>query len=109
MEPSQLQVVRNYQNAARSAGGQVLYDSPEATTFRVTKSGNEAWFSISVGNQPSGVPIMMVVIEKEGMKQDVTLDAKALATTSARLAGLLFTVSSSTPVSPNSSPSPLQR
>jgi OmpA-OmpF porin, OOP family len=78
-EPSQLQLVRNYQNAARSAGGQVLYDSPEATTFRVSKSGMEVWFSISVGNRPSGVPIMMVVIEKEAMKQDVTLDAKAMA------------------------------
>jgi outer membrane protein OmpA-like peptidoglycan-associated protein len=78
-EPSQLQVVRNYQNAARSAGGQVLYDSPEATTFRVTKAGKEMWFSISVGNQPSGVPIMMVILEKEGMKQDVTLDAEAMA------------------------------
>ena len=77
--PSELQVVRNYQNAARSAGGQVLWDSPEAITFRVTKGGKEVWFSIEVGNQPSGVPIMMVVIEKEGMKQDVTLDAQAMA------------------------------
>ena len=78
-EPSQLQVVRNYQNAARSVGGQALYDSPEATTFRVSKAGTEVWFSTSVGNQPSGLPIMMVIIEKEGMKQDVTLDAKAMA------------------------------
>lgn len=77
--PSQLQVVRNYQNAARSAGGQVLCDSPEATTFRVAKGGKEVWFSVEVGNQPSGVPIMMVVIEKEAMKQDVTLDAQAMA------------------------------
>ena len=77
--PSQLQVVRNYQNAARSAGGQVLYDAPEDTTFRVSKGGKEVWFSVSVGNLPSGVPITMVVIEKEAMKQDVTLDATAMA------------------------------
>jgi len=78
-QPSQLQVVRNYQNAARAVGGQVLYDSPEATTFRVAKGGKEVWFSVSVGNQPSGVPIFMVIIEKEAMKQDVTLDAQAMA------------------------------
>ena len=78
-EPSQLQVVRNYQNAARAAGGQVLYGTGEDTTLRLVKGGKEVWFSISVGNSPSGVPIMMVVIEKNGMKQDVTLDAKAMA------------------------------
>lgn len=77
--PSELQVVRNYQNAARSAGGQVLYSAPDATTFRVTKGGKEVWFSVSVGNQPSGVPVFMVVVEKEAMKQDVTLDAEAMA------------------------------
>jgi outer membrane protein OmpA-like peptidoglycan-associated protein len=77
--PSQLQVVRNYQNAARSAGGQVLYDSGDATTFRVTKGGKEVWFSVEVANQPSGLFVAMVVVEKQAMQQDVTLDAKALA------------------------------
>jgi len=77
--PSELQVVRNYQNAARSAGGQVLFDAHEDTTLRVTRGGHEVWFSISVGNKPSGVPITMVVIEKGAMKQEVTLDAKAMA------------------------------
>ena len=32
-EPSQLQVVRNYQNAARSAGGQVLYGTGRTPRF----------------------------------------------------------------------------
>ena len=77
--PSQLQVVRNYQNAARTAGGQVLHGTSEATTLRLAKGGKEAWFSIDVCNQPSGLCVMMVVIEKEGMKQDVTMDAKAMA------------------------------
>ena len=77
--PSQLQVVRNYQNAIRSAGGQVLFDTGDATTLRLSKAGKEAWFSIEVGNVPSGVFINMVVVEKQAMQQDVTLDAKALA------------------------------
>jgi outer membrane protein OmpA-like peptidoglycan-associated protein len=77
--PSQLQVVRNYQNAARSAGGQVLLDSGDATTLRLTKGGKEVWFDIQVGNQPSGLFIIMVIIEKQAMQQDVTMDAKALA------------------------------
>jgi OOP family OmpA-OmpF porin len=77
--PSQLQVVRNYQNAARSAGGQVLYDSGEATTFRLNKGGKEIWCSVEVCNRPSGLCIMMVIIEKQAMQQEVTIDAKAMA------------------------------
>ena len=77
--PSQLQVVRNYQNAARAAGGQVLFDTGDATTLRLTKGGKEVWFSVQVANVPSGLFITMIIIEKQAMQQDVTLDAKALA------------------------------
>ncbi len=76
--PSQLQVVRNYENAARSAGGKVLFDSEEATTLRFAKSGKEVWVSVQVGNRPSGVFVLMVIIEKQGMEQEVTIDAKAM-------------------------------
>jgi OOP family OmpA-OmpF porin len=95
--PSELQVVRNYQNAARAAGGRVLFDSPEldSTTIRFTKDGKEVWFDIQVGNRPSGVPITMRIIEKQAMQQDVTLDAQAMANdlgTGGRVAiyGILF-------------------
>jgi OOP family OmpA-OmpF porin len=79
--PSQLQVLRNYQNAARAVGGQVLFGSPdhEFTTIRFTRDGKEVWIGIQVGNQPSGVPIMMQIIEKQAMQQEVTLDAQAMA------------------------------
>jgi OmpA-OmpF porin, OOP family len=77
--PSQLQVVRNYQNAARAAGGQVMFDSGEATTLRLNKGGNEIWCAIDVGNVPSGLFVTMVIIEKQAMQQEVTIDAKAMA------------------------------
>ena len=77
--PSQLQIVRNYQNAARSAGGQVLFDSTDFTTIRFTKGGKEVWLEVSVSNIPSGLFIAMVIIEKQAMQQDVTLDADAMA------------------------------
>lgn len=53
--PSQLQVLRNYQNAVRAAGGQVMYQTEESTTLRIVRSGNETWASVEVGNIPSGV------------------------------------------------------
>ena len=79
--PSQLQVLRNYQNAARAKGGKVLFSSEEdgETTIRMGKDNKEIWLSLQVGNAPSGVPIFMVIIEREAMRQDVTIDANAMA------------------------------
>jgi OmpA-OmpF porin, OOP family len=95
--PSQLQVIRNYQNAVRKIGGQALYESADhdQTTLRFTKDGKEVWFEISPANIPSGVFIQLIVIEKEGMKQDIVLDAQAISdglsqTGSIAIYGILF-------------------
>lgn len=77
--PSALQIVRNYQNAARSAGGQILFDTTELTTIRLTKGGKEMWFAVQTSNEPSGMFITMVIIEKQTMQQEVTIDATAMA------------------------------
>ena len=77
--PSPLQIVRNYQNAARSAGGQVLYDTVELTTIRLTKGGKEVWFAVQTSNVPSGMFITLVLVEKQAMQQEVTIDAQAMA------------------------------
>lgn len=93
--PSPLQVVRNYQNAARAAGGQVLLSEEDATTLRLNKAGKETWVAINVANRPSGLFIAMVIIEKQAMQQDVTIDAQAMSQSlgdSGRVAlyGILF-------------------
>jgi len=77
--PSELQVARNYQNAVRAAGGQVMYQGEDSTTLRIVRGGNEIWASLVVGNIPSGVPIFMTVIVKQAMTQEVTMDAAAMA------------------------------
>jgi outer membrane protein OmpA-like peptidoglycan-associated protein len=107
--PSQLQVVRNYQNAARSAGGQVLFGSGEETTLRFNKGGADVWCFLSVANVPSGLYITMVVIEKQGMQQDVIIDAKAMsrdlgATGRVAIYGILFDTGKSE-LKPESGPS----
>jgi outer membrane protein OmpA-like peptidoglycan-associated protein len=79
--PSPLQVVRNYQNAAKAAGGQVLFTGEDETTIRMVRGGSETWIAISVGNVPSGVPVMMTVIVKQAMAQQVTMDAAQMART----------------------------
>jgi outer membrane protein OmpA-like peptidoglycan-associated protein len=79
--PSPLQVLRNYENATRTAGGQVMYDNADdsVATLRLVRGGNEIWASLEVGNVPSGVPIFMTVIVKQAMTQEVTMDAAAMA------------------------------
>jgi outer membrane protein OmpA-like peptidoglycan-associated protein len=76
--PSPLQILRNYQNAAKAVGGQVMYSSEDTTTLRITKSGKEAWIAVETSNAPSGMFITMNIIEKEAMKQDVVMDADAM-------------------------------
>ena len=73
--PSPLQVLRNYQNAAKAAGGQVLYQGEDETTIRLVRGGTETWAFVQVGNIPSGVPVFMHLIVKQAMKQDVAMDA----------------------------------
>lgn len=77
--PSPLQIMRNYQNAARKAGGQVLFDSEDETTLRLTKGGNEVWIDVTHNNVPSGMSIYLTIIEKQAMQQEITMDADAMA------------------------------
>ena len=78
MMPSPVQILRNYQNAARAAGGQVMFSGEDSTTLRITKDGKEAWVAVQTSNVPSGMFITMNIIEKQAMKQDVVMNADAM-------------------------------
>lgn len=78
--PSGLQIVRNYTNAAKKIGGQVLYEYEDGGTqtavIKIAKSGLETWAMVSAaGNGMYTINI----IEKETMKQDVVADASSMA------------------------------
>jgi OmpA-OmpF porin, OOP family len=75
-QPSVLQIMRNYQNAARSAGGQVLIDKNGFTTIRLNKGGKEVWLEVHTN---AGYEYDLTIIEKEAMKQEVTVDAAGMA------------------------------
>jgi outer membrane protein OmpA-like peptidoglycan-associated protein len=79
-QASALQVIRNHQNAARAAGGQVLMENGDggdrATTFRISKGASEVWAWVHcIGN---GTVYSLIVVEKQAMNQDITVDAKAM-------------------------------
>jgi OOP family OmpA-OmpF porin len=74
--PSFLQIVRNYQAAAKKIGGKVLYEDERRTTIRVTKNGTETWVALEAFND--GLNYQLDIIEKQEMQQDVVADAGAL-------------------------------
>ena len=105
---SKLQIIRNLQNAVRTAGGQVIDDSPGTgwynTTLRFTKGNKEVWVLIETGNSS----YTQTVVEREVMKQDVTVDAAAMATSiadsgSVAVYGINFDTASSV-IKPESEP-----
>jgi outer membrane protein OmpA-like peptidoglycan-associated protein len=73
---SPLKVLRNYQNAAKQSGGTVVYESPDhdQTTLKVVKDGKESWASVQTGGQD----YVLVIVDRQAMKQDVVADAGAL-------------------------------
>ena len=76
--PSPLQIGRNYINAAKSVGGQLVYewqDPGEDVVVKVVKNGMETWAYITAnGNGDYSIHL----IEKETMKQDVVADASTM-------------------------------
>lgn len=79
---SALQIMRNFQNAARTSGGQVLWETGEgndrSTTLRFNKGANEVWLQVT-GWSSTDKMYFLTIVEKQAMKQDVTVDAKAMA------------------------------
>ncbi len=79
---SALQILRNFQNAARSTGGQTLYESGNGddreTTIRIAKGATELWLAIVTRNPPPS-SYYLTIVEKQAMQQDVTVDANAMA------------------------------
>ncbi|MCX6620629.1 MAG: methyltransferase, partial [Acidobacteria bacterium] len=66
--PGFLQVVRNYEAAARKIGAAVLYSDERRTTLRLARNGAETWVAVEVFNE--GRAYELNIIERQLMKQD---------------------------------------
>ncbi len=79
---SALQILRNFQNAVRSAGGQVMREAGDGndreTTLRLLKGSSEVWIALRALGGVDKI-YWLVIVEKQAMQQDVTLDASAMA------------------------------
>ncbi|MCP9456637.1 MAG: OmpA family protein [Nitrospira sp.] len=74
--PSGLQIIKNFENAVKKIGGVKIYE----------KGGNDIWLKLDLEGKifyvyvraPHGSTYYLTVVEKAGMKQEVTADAKSL-------------------------------
>ncbi|MFN7996880.1 MAG: OmpA family protein [Bryobacteraceae bacterium] len=74
--PGFLQIIRNYQAAARKIGAEVLSDDGvRRTTIRVARNGVETWVAVEAFND--GRAYELDIIEKQSMQQDVIANAEA--------------------------------
>lgn len=68
--PSDLQVMRNYQNAAKQKGGEVLVDKPGYTALKFKREAGTVYAVVRLGN--GGYRLHLEILEEKAMAQEVT-------------------------------------
>jgi OOP family OmpA-OmpF porin len=106
---SPLQKIRNYENAAKATGGQVVWDfingsNDAQATLKLHKGSSEIWVNLIAYTNDYEVNIVV----KQAMAQEVTIDAAAMAssiadTGSVAIYGINFDTASSV-IKPDSEP-----
>jgi outer membrane protein OmpA-like peptidoglycan-associated protein len=71
-KPSELQILRNFENAATKLGGTVLFKDKTRETLRLTKDGKEVW--VEIWAEFTG-KYGLTIVEKKAMAQDIVANA----------------------------------
>lgn len=73
---SNIQKVRNYTNAIKKIGGEVIFETKGRAVMKVINDNREVWLQVS---NPFGQrAYALTIVEKQSMKQEVTADAEAM-------------------------------
>lgn len=75
-KPSELQIIRNFENAILKLGGKVVFSRKGLSTFQLTQDGKELWIQVTA--EFTGKHGLRIV-QKEAMKQDIVADAAAFS------------------------------
>jgi hypothetical protein len=71
-----VQIVRNYSNAVKNKGGQIVDSSADEATLKVATKTAETWVYVGVYN--GGDLYKLTIVEKQLMQQDIVADAASL-------------------------------
>jgi outer membrane protein OmpA-like peptidoglycan-associated protein len=77
--PGGLAIRRNYENAIKSVGGQVIYSDDNVSVMKAMRNGVEVWVEVHASTKVSGRYYFLHIIEREPMQQVITADAMAAA------------------------------
>jgi OmpA-OmpF porin, OOP family len=72
-KPSELQILRNFENAVLKLGGSVVASDKSRETLKLTKEGKEIW--VDVRTEFTG-KYFLTIVQKEAMAQDVIANAE---------------------------------
>jgi OmpA-OmpF porin, OOP family len=75
-KPSELQILRNYEEAVKKLGGKVIYAEKGREIFRVDTDGKELWIEVTA--EFTG-KYGLKIVERKGMSQDIVANASAFA------------------------------
>lgn len=75
-ELSFIQVVRNYENAAKKLDGKILYSDNRILNAKIEKSSGVTYVSVEVFNE--GRDYTLLIVENKPMEDEVTINAAAL-------------------------------
>ncbi len=89
---SSTQILRNYENAIKAAGGAVTWDSRFYAHFKLERAGIKTWVAVAALNPYN---YYLTIVEEAGMRQVVKADADAwlkelVATGHAAVYGIYF-------------------
>ena len=90
--PSALQILRNYENAVKQAGGRTVFAEPGRETLRLDRGGRQTWIEVTADHTGKH---RIALVEQGEMRQDVVADADALlgglaATGHVAVSGIFF-------------------
>jgi OOP family OmpA-OmpF porin len=73
-KPSALQILRNYEAAAKKISGETLFLSAGEglATFKIMKNASEVWIKIETGGDGNNDFYYLTILEIEPMKQEIT-------------------------------------
>ena len=76
VKPSELQILRNFEEAVRKLEGTVVSKEKGKETFQITKEGKEVWVEVHADFTGG---YRLFIVEKKGMTQDIVANAGAFS------------------------------
>jgi OmpA-OmpF porin, OOP family len=72
-----IQILRNYENALKGIGAEVMLKGSYYYIFKIAKDGKETWVKVDPGNY-DGKRYELTIVDRTVMKQEVFADAAAM-------------------------------